>query len=64
MANARLQLLQDVYMSLDGQWQIVLSGSIFDVPVPHNFSTAHVQSVAETPNAVTKPTSVRGVRCR
>lgn len=64
MANQRLQLLQDVYMPLDGQWQIVLSGSIFDVLLPHNFSSAHVTNVAETPGVVSKPTSVRGVRTR
>lgn len=64
MANQRLQLLQDVYMPLDGQWQVVLSGSIFDVQLPHNFAAAHVTNVAETPNVVTKPTSVRGCRTR
>jgi len=30
MANARYQLLKDTYMPLDGQWRIVLSGTVFD----------------------------------
>ncbi len=64
MANQRLQLTQDVYMPLDGQWQIVLSGSIFDVQTPHNLSAGHVTNVAESPNIVTKPTSVRNIRTR
>ena len=64
MANQRLQLTQDVYMPLDGQWQIVLSGSVFDVQTPHNISAGHAINVAETPAVVTKPTSVRNVRTR
>lgn len=64
MANARLQLTADVYMPLDGQWAIYLSGTIFDVALPHNLTPAHVTTVAESPNPVSKPTSVRGVRTR
>ena len=64
MANQRLQLTQDVYMPLDGQWQIVLSGSVFDVQTPHNFHPTHVTNVAESPNVVTKNTSVRSIRTR
>jgi hypothetical protein len=64
MANVRLKLTDDVYMILDGQPCVVLSGSIFDCVAPHNFSSQHVVTVAETPNPVTKPTSVRGVRTK
>jgi len=64
MASVRLQLTQDVYMPLDGQWQIVLSGTVFDTTAQHNFSSAHVKSVAEVANSVTAPTSVRSVRTK
>lgn len=61
MAAMRVQLTQDVYMPLDGQWTIVLSGSIIDVP-SGTLSPAHTATVAGTPALVTKPTSVSGVR--
>lgn len=60
----RIQLTQDVYMHLDGQPQIVLSGSIIDVPATVNLSAKHISTVAETPASVTKTTSVRSVRTR
>lgn len=58
----RLQLTQDVYMPLDGQWGIVLSGTVFDAPSTMTFHPTHAQTYAGVPNAVTKPTSVTNVR--
>ena len=64
MPSTRLQLTQDLHMILDGQPKIVLSGSVFDTPLPSGISSAHAITLAETPASVTKPTSVRNVRTR
>jgi hypothetical protein len=69
MANVRYQLTKDVYMPLDGQWQIVLSGTVFDdaPTVGYAPATVSVLSPGETPGALGaagKATSVRGVRTR
>jgi hypothetical protein len=61
---SRVQLRQDIYMILDGQPQVVLSGSVLDIPDTVTLSPPHRQVLAETPNKVTKSTSVRGVRTR
>lgn len=53
----RLQLLQDVYMNLDGQWGVVLSGTIFDAPSQASFSAAHAQIYAGVPASVSTPTT-------
>lgn len=62
--SQRVQLKQDVYMILDGQPQIVLSGSVIDIPNTVNLVAAHAAVLVETPAVVAKPTSVRGVRTR
>lgn len=60
----RITLTSDTYMQLDGQWQVVLRGSVIDVP-----SHAPFQAVAtkETEGASPlashgKPTGVRNLR--
>ena len=54
------------YMPLDGQWQIVLSGTVIDVPSAIPYAGAcTLLSPAEAPGKVAshgKPTPVRGVR--
>lgn len=64
MANVRYQLRQNVYMTLDGQPQIVLSGTVFDDVANTTYAASHVNilSPGETPNVVGKPTSVRSKR--
>lgn len=64
MSLSRIQLTQDIYMPLNGQWQIVLSGSVIDIPATLNIAPSHATILAETPAAVTKPTSVRSVRTK
>jgi len=70
MANARYQLTKDVYMPLDGQWQIVQAGSVFDDNTLVNYhpSTVTVLSPGEPAAAALsthgKATPVRGVRTR
>ncbi len=68
MSNVRYQLTKDVYMPLDGQWTIVLSGTVFDAPdtVGVHSSTAATLSPGETPGVPVngKPTSVRNARRR
>lgn len=69
MANARYQLKQDVVMKLDGQVQIVQSGTVFDDKDTVNYNTAHVTKLSpgETPGNLAPhgaPTPVRGVRTK
>lgn len=64
----RVRLLQDIVMNLDGQTQIVLSGSVIDVPDSMRFHSSHIQrlSPGEAAGALHpghgKPTSVRNIR--
>lgn len=65
----RIQLRQDMYMLLDGQGQIVLSGSVIDVP--DNFLISAAQATQLSPGEAAgtlashgKPTRVRGIRTR
>lgn len=59
----RVTLTQDVHMNLDNQSQIVLSGSVIDVPNGMTIHSAHSSPVAETPtNNFTYPSSVRNMR--
>lgn len=65
----RIQLKTECYMQVDGQWQIALPGSVFDVPDARSFSaaTASILSPSETAGTLAlhgKPTSVRGLRTR
>lgn len=60
----RVKLTTDVHMNLDGQPQIVLSGSVIDVPSTVNLSSAHIQVLTEQAGNVTLCSSVRGVRTR
>lgn len=66
MANVRYQLLKDVYMTINGQPQIVLSGTVFDDVTTNNYAPAHVNKLSpgETPAAVTAPTAVRNLRTK
>lgn len=63
----RIQLLHDVYMKVDGQWAIVLSGSVIDVPDKAVFAGKHVSvlSPGEPAGALAPhggPTPVRSLR--
>ena len=65
----RIQLLQDIYMPLDSQWQVVLSGSVVDVPDSFNISAKQSTQLSPAEAASTlaahgKATSVRDVRRR
>lgn len=65
----RIQLLKDVYMPLDGQPQIVLSGSVLDVAdtFPVHSTTANTLSPGEPAGALKshgQPTPVRTVRTK
>ena len=61
----RVTLLQDVWMHLDGQGTVVLSGSVVDIPNTMKLSAIHYSPVAETPtNNFNYPSSVRTVRKR
>jgi hypothetical protein len=67
MANARYQLKADVYMPLNGQWQIVQSGTVFDDDITKAYATAHVVVLSPGEPAGSlgphgKATSVRNVR--
>lgn len=69
MVTQRYQLSTSCYMPLDGQWQIVYSGTVFDAPDTTGVhpSTATKLSPAEPAGALGshgKPTSVRNVRTR
>jgi hypothetical protein len=65
----RIQITKECYMELDGQGQIVLPGSIVDVPSADAFSGATIQrlSPAEAAGVLAshgKPTRVRNIRTR
>lgn len=65
IAASRIQLTQSVYMPLDGQWQVVLPGTVIDLPANVTISPAHAVVLAEAPGqlgAHGKHTSVRNVR--
>lgn len=47
----RITLATDVYMKVDGQWQVVLRGSQLDVPSAAAFKNVHIDAV--TPNTGT-----------
>jgi hypothetical protein len=62
----RIQIVvPQAVLDLDGQPQIVLSGTILDVDKAEKYTGAAIKLV-ETPGTLTnnKPTSVRGVRTR
>jgi len=66
----RIQINVPTYMQLDGQWQIVLPGTVCDVPSAASFTggtAAPATVVNETAGALAshgKPTPVRNVRTR
>ena len=62
--SKRVRLTADIAMQLDGQPQIVLSGSVIDIPDSLTLVTAHATVLAEAAAAVTKATSVRSIRTR
>lgn len=69
MTTARYQLLKDTYMPLNGQWQIVLSGTVFDDDTAIRYSPSSVTVLSPGESASTlaahgKATSVRGVRTK
>lgn len=65
----RYQVLQDVYLHLDGQPQIVLSGTVFDAADNFGASASNLLKLSpgEAAGALGphgKPTAVRNVRTR
>lgn len=59
----RIQITSPTYMRVDGQWDIVLGGSVIDVPSADNFKN-HTK-LTETPGAIPSghgATSVRNLR--
>ena len=67
MMADRITLTNDVYMKLDGQWGIVLSGTVIDVPTAGNYSPPHY-TLSATPAGTLGshggPTPVSNVRRR
>lgn len=62
----RIQITVPTYMHLDGQPQIVLPGTVIDVPTASAFRGSSIP-VAETAGALAshgKPTPVRNVRTK
>ena len=62
----RIQLKDHVYMPLQGQWQIVLTGSVIDVPTAGAFSSAHYTKLSEAAGTLVNNTHtpVRNVRIK
>jgi hypothetical protein len=65
----RIQLVKDVYMKIDNQWQIVLSGTVIDVPSSLAYSGPQITVLSPAqPSGVLAshggPTSVSGKRTR
>ena len=69
MANNRYQLKVDTYMPLDGQWQLVQCGTVFDDNAVVNYSPATVIQLSPGESSGTlashgKASPVRSVRTR
>lgn len=64
MPMQRVTLTQDVYMNLDSQWQIVLSGTVIDMPASVSLSPSHITVVGPIANNPTVPTSVSNKRTK
>lgn len=65
----RYQITKPTYMPLDGQWQIVYPGTVFDAPDSDNYHTTNATKLSPSEPAATlgshgKPTAVRNVRTR
>ncbi len=67
----RITLAREHYVQLDGQWQIVLPGSVIDVPSASKFASTHQGTGANatligtgTLGAHGKATSVSNIRTR
>lgn len=63
----RITLKQECYMQLDGQWQIVLPGSVIDVASASAFHDSHKQTVQTNTGTLAshgKPTPVSNIRTR
>lgn len=60
----RVQINQDTFIDVDGQWCIVQSGSVIDVPDKVKFgkNQATVLNEASDPLLNSKNTSVRNMR--
>ena len=63
----RIRLEVPIYMPIDGQWDIVLPGTVLDVASATAFATGHVTILSPSEPAGTlashgKPTPVRNVR--
>ena len=66
-ATSRIQINVPTYMSVDGQWQIVLPGSVIDLNAKTNISTSCCVPLAESPGTLAPhggSTSVRNLRTR
>lgn len=68
IAAKRIQINVPTYMPLDGQWQIVLPGSVVDLPAGLTISpSCTVETFSESPGTLAahgKPTPVRNIRTR
>lgn len=64
MPAQRYKLLQDVYMPLNGQWSIVLSGTVFDAPAGFTYPASMATPVAGAPASVPVHTAVSNARTK
>ncbi len=69
MTNNRYQLKVDTYMPLDGQWQLVQCGTVFDDNAIVNYNPATVTKLSPGEASTTlsshgKATPIRNVRTR
>lgn len=67
-ATVRVRINTTTYMPVDGQWQIVLSGSVIDLPPDVRLTGSSVdQTFSEPPGMLAahgKATPVRNLRTR
>jgi hypothetical protein len=66
IAALRVQIDRPTYLQLDGQWQVVLPGSVIDLPTGLTLSPSCIlASFVESPGNLAshgKPTPVRNIR--
>lgn len=62
----RIQITKPTFMEMNGQWSIVLPGSVVDVPAATKYSADNSILLTETagPLINNKPTGVRSVKLR
>jgi len=65
VAAQRVQISVPHFMQLDGQWQVVMPGSVVDMPTAGPVAPTTATVLAETPGNLAphgKPTPVRNIR--